>query len=400
MTSAKVPTELSFDEGGVKWGFQIPENQSRYQCFKLELEPKIAKDSSHLGMAYPDPKALSTNDRNNGESLCSAYLTCMRKHILEMLKRGLSAAVINTTPIEFILTVPAIWSESAKQNTGSCAERAGLNSSSRMIAEPEAAIMYCLKQESDNLDVGDIVVVCDAGGGTVDLISYMIEQFEPVLQICEATAGTGHACGSNFLNRMFRQTLQDKFRNLPDWEEDTLQEALDYFERTVKRKFNGRDDPWLIPVPGLPDMEKVGIRRGKWKMPGKELRSLFQPVMATITSLVQMQIKYSKAKGNVKTVHLVGGFGESVYLRESIKEVVPTKIQVIQPPNAWTAVVRWALLKGLAEIAPLAAGVTVKSRIARKAYGLCTGVEFKSSQHEASRKCVSCMNESLAELTL
>jgi hypothetical protein len=299
ITSAKVPTEICYDEDGIKWGFQIPESQSRYQCFKLELEPSVARNTSHLGLLFPDPKALRVDHRNNGERLTSNYLTCLRKNVTELLKISLCANVLETTAVEFIITVPAIWSEAAQAKTMSCAERAGMGVGPKLILEPEAAIMHAVDQEPSKLEVGDIVVVCDAGGGTVDLISYMVDQLRPILEVSEVAPGTGSACGSNFLNRMFAQMLQKICGHLPGWADDTLQEALGYFENRVKRKFNGSSERWLIPVPGLADDEDAGVKRGKLSMLGSEIRTLFDPIINTITSLVQMQINISKKKGVV-----------------------------------------------------------------------------------------------------
>ena len=386
ITSAKVPTEICYDQDGIKWGFQIPESQSRYQCFKLELEPSVARHTSHLGLLFPDPKALRVDYHNNGERLSSDYLTCLRKHVTEILKISLCANVLETTEVDFIITVPAIWSEGAQAKTMSCAERAGMGASPKLILEPEAAIMHAVDQELSKLEVGDIVVVCDAGSRTVDLISYMIDQLRPILEVSEVAPGTGSACGSNFLNRMFAQMLQKRCGHLPGWADDTLQEALDYFENRVKRKFNGSNDRWLIPVPGLADNEAAGIKRGKLSMLGAEIRTLFDPIINTITSLVQMQINISNKKGAVKIIYLVGGFGESTYLRESLKKVVPQDIQVISPTNSWTAVVRGALIKGLADVSPLAAKLKVGSRAARKAYGAQISTPFRAGVHQQSRK--------------
>ncbi len=86
-----------------------------------------------------------------------------------------------------------------------------------------------MDQELNKLEIGDIVVICDAGGGTLNLISYLAEQIRPMLQISEAAPGAGHACGSNFLNRIFRKMLKEKFSHLPDWADDTLEAALKYF---------------------------------------------------------------------------------------------------------------------------------------------------------------------------
>jgi molecular chaperone DnaK (HSP70) len=370
----------------MKWGFQIPESQSRYHCFKLELEPSVARTTSHLGLLFPDPKALRIDHRNNGERLNSDYLTCLRKHVTDILKISLCANVLETTAVEFIITVPAIWSEAAQAKTMSCAKRASMDAGLKLILEPEAAIMHAVDQELSPLKVSDIVVVCDAGRGTVDLISYMIDQLRPILEVSEAAPGTGGACGNSFLNRMFAQLLHQRRGHLPAWADDTLQEALDYFENRLKRKFNGSNDRWLIPVPGLTDNGEAGIKRWKLSMLGGEISSLFDPIINTITSLVQMQINISNRKGAVKIVYLVGGFGESAYLRESLKKVVPEGIQVISPTNSWTAIVRGALIKGLAETLPLAAKFKVGSGVARKAYGIVVSSQFRAGVHQQSRK--------------
>jgi molecular chaperone DnaK (HSP70) len=46
----------------------------------------------------------------------------------------------------------------------------GSGSTLHMISEPEAAAIYALDRiDKHDLHIGDTFVVCDAGGGTVDL---------------------------------------------------------------------------------------------------------------------------------------------------------------------------------------------------------------------------------------
>lgn len=69
------------------------------------------------------------------------------------------------TKVEFVLTVPAVWSDSAKNATLQAAERAGMGNRHelKLISEPEAAAIYTLKAIQPNyLKVGDNFVVCDA----------------------------------------------------------------------------------------------------------------------------------------------------------------------------------------------------------------------------------------------
>lgn len=69
------------------------------------------------------------------------------------------------------------------------------------ISEPEAAANFTISAMATKiLDVGDNFVVCDAGGGTVDLITYKITELTP-LKIEESVVGSGGLCGSTYLNR-------------------------------------------------------------------------------------------------------------------------------------------------------------------------------------------------------
>jgi hypothetical protein len=59
-----------------------------------------------------------------------------------------STDFVDSTPIETILTVPAVWSDKAKSDTLHCAHRAGFGEMDkiRLITEPEAAAVYTFNQ--------------------------------------------------------------------------------------------------------------------------------------------------------------------------------------------------------------------------------------------------------------
>lgn len=111
----------------------------------------------------------------------------------------------------------------------------GTGSALHVISEPEAAAMYALDAMAPhNIKVGDTFVLCGAGGGTVDLISYKVSALKPTLSIEEAAPGSGSLCGSTFLNRIFHKFLTDRFSNDPDFDEDVVEEAMKRFEVTVQ----------------------------------------------------------------------------------------------------------------------------------------------------------------------
>jgi len=85
-------------------------------------------------------------------------------------------------------------------------------------------------------------------------------------------------------------------------------------------------------VPGMKDNAKHGIRRGKMRLTGAELRTIFEPVVKEILDLVKGQIKATNSV--VKAVLMVGGFGQNAYLRERIREAIKGEnIEVMQSPN-------------------------------------------------------------------
>ena len=65
---------------------------------------------------------------------------------------------------------------------------------------------------------------------------------------------------------------------------------------------------------------------------GQEVKDIFKPVVNEVVALVMGQIKATKVP--VKAVLLVGGFGQSVYLRDSVRQAVAgLGVEVMQSPN-------------------------------------------------------------------
>ncbi|KAJ3079384.1 hypothetical protein HK100_010436 [Physocladia obscura] len=72
----------------------------------------------------------------------------------------------------WVVTVPAIWKESAKKLMRRAAEMAGMKNL-RIVLEPEAASTWVLSltenRKADKLKKGDVFIVADCGGGTIDV---------------------------------------------------------------------------------------------------------------------------------------------------------------------------------------------------------------------------------------
>ncbi|GKZ40442.1 hypothetical protein AbraIFM66951_000206 [Aspergillus brasiliensis] len=392
LTSEKVPSEVTYEytRSGKKclWGFQILDSMPRVQWIKLGLVPDHKLGiGSRLSTTYSDCRRIPVPYHSSPEDVVTDYLRCLREHALNILKLKLGSSM-DSTGLEFVITVPAIWSDKAKMTTMSCAEKAGFGEASkvRIVSEPEAAAIHSLRASSPHgLEVGNTIVLCDAGGGTVDLITFTIIELSPNMRLKEEAPGTGSLCGSTFLNRRFEEMLDDRLSSLPGWDRDTLDEAMHRFETVAKRTFSGNaDDDFMFPVPGIADSQEIGVRRGRFRVTGQEMQQLFLPILRDIEDLVEDQIETSAAQ--VKAIFLFGGFGQSPYLRTYLRQCFSPEVEVIAPVDGWTAVVRGALTKTLGEISDTGAKNFVDSRKARENYGMICSTEFISKVHDAKKK--------------
>ncbi|KAK3904103.1 chaperone protein DnaK [Staphylotrichum tortipilum] len=388
-SSDKVPTKLRYNGSNVEWGFSIPvtaPSDEIIEWFKLDLDPSLQS----MGTAVTT--AASRGGRNV-DRLVTDYMSALGEHLMYTLREKLSESVVKNTSLEFVVTVPAIWSDLAKDKTRqACQRAAGLSTTKspiHMISEPEAAAIYALHGlDPHGLKVGDSFVICDAGGGTVDLISYTITNLKPILEVQEATPGTGALCGSSFLNMRFAKFLRAKLGRADGFDDEVLADAMEKFEKTIKRQFtlNAKDDDtYIIPVGGLANNKELGISRGRYSLKASDLRVIFEPVVQEVIKLVKDQIASSKVP--IKAVLLVGGFGASNYLKERLRGAINSSIQIMQPPNAWLAVVHGAVMKGLAQSAPdQLTLVRVQNRRARKHYGTEWRVRYDEKLHGATMR--------------
>ncbi|KAL1835667.1 hypothetical protein VTJ49DRAFT_6256 [Mycothermus thermophilus] len=436
ITSDKVPTEIAYDLPAgaspgtaptVKWGFQFKPEDPRLRCIKLFL------DRSQKLPFYVSPLETAAQLKRYNKTVVDAvsdYLTQIYKHTMHTLQRRYGESFLASTKVDFVLTCPAVWSDAAKATTLQAAERAGMGAQSQiqMISEPEAAAVYTLKAiQPNHLKVGDNFIVCDGGGGTVDLIAYKIVSLKP-LRVEESAVGTGGLCGSAFLNYRFEEHVknrigQARFDEMKAKKPKTWQMGLRYFEEFVKRSFNEDEHTEVnIPFPGLPDDESAGLDSGFLIMTASQVKDIFDPVVKEVCELVQGQVDALRAKGGVVSgIILVGGFGQSDYLYRRLKShfagpssssdssqqteadppppytIRPTHsasvpdppsnsstrntrpIEVMQPVYAWTAVVRGAVLRGLE-------GTMVLSRRARMHYGTSYATVYDETKHSVSER--------------
>ncbi|CAZ85793.1 unnamed protein product [Tuber melanosporum] len=387
-TSGKAPSEIAYTSSGVKWGFGIPIKEPTLTWFKLLLDPTKYPLANSTNSPLARTKQLIPHGKNPVDVVAD-YLSELYKHTINHLEKTLGKSTVEVSPLDFVLTVPAVWSDAAKNLTLQAAELAGFRrkKSIRLISEPEAAAVCCLKEmEPKNLNVGDTFVVADCGGGTVDVISYTITRKFPKLEVVECVEGTGGLCGSTVLNERFeelvRDRIGDRFSRFDKMKHEGRVYMMKEFNDSLKRNFTDSEDEDLFtcPVPGIADDPTAGIEAGMFIIDRDDMRKIFNPVVQKVAQLVQQQVDEVEKlmTRQVKALLLVGGFGESEYLRSRLQAEIRTRsgseISILQPPNAWTAVVRGAVMRGLE-------GEMVRIRKVARNYGNSCSVPFMEGYH-------------------
>ena len=102
-----MPSEIAYTASGVKWGFGIPHREPRLAWFKLLLDP--AKYS--LAALNNSPLSKTTKLIPRGKKpvdVVADYLFELYKQTIDHLEKTLGKDVVEVSPLDFILTVPAV----------------------------------------------------------------------------------------------------------------------------------------------------------------------------------------------------------------------------------------------------------------------------------------------------
>jgi hypothetical protein len=366
-TFRKIPTCLLYDESGqvIAWGLEAKNSQpmagtTRCEWFKLFLEPQALRDESSI-----DPRLPAIPAGKKPVDLIIDFLSCLWEYAKDQITRDIGAvADLNTADVW--LTVPAAWDARGCDMMREVAITAGLVASARagdnawrdrlrIITEPEAAAVHCAQlNDLHRLKPSQNFIVCDAGGGTVDLAVYKIIGQMANLEIAEMCARSGANCGSLFLDLRFRELVKTLLADHPTHlDPPSLAYFMHSFSETDKLSYAGiHDDDNMFHFTCFnvddPEDPSVGLINGHLSIPGNLLRrEVFDPVVNEVLQLIEEQI--ARVDQPIHALLLVGGFAGSQYLKQRVEDQFSSRIRVIaRPPDSDTATLRGAATYGLA----------------------------------------------------
>ena len=153
---------------------------------------------------------------------------------------------------QVVLTVPASFDAVARELTREAALQAGLPENFVLLEEPQAAFYAWLADQSKSwrklVKQGDVVAICDVGGGTIDLTLISVTQEEGELVLQRLAVGNHILVGGDNMDLALAQLAQTRFAEkgveLDAWQSVALWHAC----RIAKETLLAPDGPVKCPV--------------------------------------------------------------------------------------------------------------------------------------------------------
>ncbi|KAK3100280.1 hypothetical protein FSP39_017450 [Pinctada imbricata] len=334
------------------------------------------------------------------------------RYLKDHLLKRLENSGMKTLPgdIMWVLTVPAIWDDPAKQFMREAAEKADILGGQLKIAlEPEAASVFCQVLPIEKLEGADSVglrcfspgsryLVLDAGGGTVDITVHEVQRNG---SLKELDCASGGAWGGIYVDQMFKEMLED-IVGKGVLEGFALANTSDYialFHQFEAKKRNIPNDPSekvTIKIPQtLIEMfeddetgafhraimesrykDSLTLVKDKVRISNECFRSFFKEAADSIVDHVRNLLNSPKVKGT-KNILMVGGFSESLLLQRTVRDAFPD-CRVIIPQEAGLCVLKGAVIFGYRP-------KTIIGRVAKCTYGIASTTTFQHGKHRKEK---------------
>ncbi|ORY16547.1 Hsp70 family protein-like protein [Clohesyomyces aquaticus] len=366
------------------WGFGVQKQlnmvdipkaeESRIARFKLLLDQKKETERVRLGLA----PIFSTLRRRRFIKKDTDVITHYLTHLLQHTKNELQilGQLEGSIPIEFVMCVPAKWPAKGcrimQDALKTAVKEAGMGNKADdgvcnlfIVSEPEAAATSVLA-ENDEVQRGETIVILDAGGGTVDAVTYQVTRGYPLRLASEVVQPDSQLCGASYINEKFERLLMQKLKDERYLEtngktiKSIVEAQIINFENGEKRTFNATVSssymPYLFIDNLREDPNKKGQYQNRLEITRKEMVDVFHdPSLKGTKRMLKAQLELAKDRAySVSKVILTGGFGQSPSLQSYLHSCVRKErnfeegeITLLTASSPSTAVARGAVLRAL-----------------------------------------------------
>ncbi|KAM0161858.1 hypothetical protein ACHAPG_002204 [Botrytis cinerea] len=394
----KIPSRFAYAKENTilkknAWGSEVGPRHTSCSWTKLLLDKNavFGEDDDIISKLVIDDGMMHLPSHRDCKGVCEDFLQKLYVSFSGYAERTLGKDTFRMSPIDCWITLPAIWSDEAKHATLNAAKRAGFATNPmdqiHTIAEPEAAAIATLKELAapgtlNAVQRGDNVLICDCGGGTVDITTYTVTSVEPKLTFEELCIGIDGKCGSTYIDRHLHALLSDRFgdafESIPYSRKGPGSALMDNWE-LLKKRFGGNIEdsgtfelgPLYLDLPSSHHYDRV---ENLIFLSLEDMKSVFDPIVDRVIKLVQKQVVQAEhqRRAKIHRITLVGGMGASKYLHDRLLSWCASngKIELLCPVRPDLAVLRGVGIRALEELAP-------RIKYVRRHYGFRIGRVFR-----------------------
>uniref|UniRef100_A0A8C4TDP6 Heat shock 70 kDa protein 12A n=1 Tax=Erpetoichthys calabaricus TaxID=27687 RepID=A0A8C4TDP6_ERPCA len=368
-----------------------------FENFKMKLYKKdISKTlmiSAQNGKQMPALKVFSES------------LRYLKDHALKTVNESMSDFQFTSDDVTWVLTVPAIWDNAAKEFMRLAAEKAGLihNTFSKNLIialEPEAASLSCkqlpskgfLAEGTNDLKMehkpGMQYIVVDCGGGTIDLATHEVLEDTYLKECCSPSGGPWGSCMVDdefraFLEELFGVHLWQEYKkNYPAglqkmMHDFSIQKCTEKSEVYIACPYN------LIKMAAEKQEISLFFKNdgatwsdGCIKLSDAKLTSFFHNSTENIIREIQKILDTPEI--NIECILLVGGYATSSRLKDKVRGKFEKRCKVLCPNDPQYAIMKGAVIFGNNP-------TLIRSRVCALTYGIMTTETFDPKKHDKQK---------------
>ncbi|KDN48293.1 hypothetical protein RSAG8_02885, partial [Rhizoctonia solani AG-8 WAC10335] len=361
--------------------------------FKLHLHPSDMQAKHELKL---DPLPPGVTLRQIYSDFLGYLLSHTRSYFEDRVLDGKSIWERYSPAMEVVIAHPNGWGLREQAFLRLAAVAAGFSTSDaalskvRFVSEAEASVHFCIHNTNmgNILQPGTNFAVCDAGGSTVDTTLYSVISARPVLKLEEKRASACVQAGAIFVDfeaeKFLRRTLAGAGLNSDDDDvADYTKAGVKDFESFAKRAFKDETAEQSVGVAHTRfNNTAIRARRGRMAISGSTVKGFFDVCVKEITGSVDQQLSGL----NVPYILLVGGFGDSLYLRNEFKKRY-------EPRGSKVTLTNDSASKAVADGAVIWSTLSsVYSRAPRYSFGTDASTLFSSIHRRLGRVPFTCVS--------
>ncbi|EXJ64947.1 hypothetical protein A1O7_01286 [Cladophialophora yegresii CBS 114405] len=423
----KIPTLLVYDimnhgrqrrsysmiEKLSSWGLLALEDGERYSPNKMNREFfKLFLDDRVLLSQRPEHIDGITHD--DVQRWFRDYLGELYQHIESSFES--SRPELWQGRVRFVFSVPTAWDPEVVACFKNVISKAGFadgrfqgHTAEVTLTDAQAAAVETVRERRSALKQGEIILVCDAGGGTTDitLLEVASAQDEP-LQLDQLDRVNGVVAGAAFIDTDFAEYVAQKLEIINNHCPGLISDIRTVAEMmAASRKFQLNkwslsaaskrlNVPFKVPIEGLTrgfSHKAADVERGCLIFDPERMAALFDKRLEQIYKILDRQFQsmeqLERTKGrSVRHIVLTGGLGSNLYVKEKLEErycnssrVCLRGMTVLTASEPQQAVARGLVVNEMSWIHRESQPQVLRKWISRYSYGFIGKQLFDPNKH-------------------